>query len=573
MERERKGKLVGKVVLLAVICAAAVAAVIAVIGIMEIRNTYLDMVKEMLHAAVVQADSEYTKMRDGDWTYDDGVIRKGGEEVYDEYLETMEETKAETGLDYTIFFNDTRAVTTLKNSSGGYLTNTKASAEITSAVVGSSQYVYKPDLKIEGVHFYGYYAPLKNTDGTTVGMMFSGRDAADINKAIMQVTLIMIIVLVVGIAALIILGMMASSRSGKKMKELAEEIKVLTSGDISRKIPAELVDRNDEIGIIADNVDRFAGKLREVMGISRTLSGNVSNSGEELSTSSHLATEASSQVTSAVDDISKGAVSQAESVQNSAVNVGNIGDDIETISSNVTTLTNYTQEMKEACRDSMEALDTLLDQNKGVVQSMSEIDIAIRGTNDAANNIANSTNLITDIASQTNLLSLNASIEAARAGEAGRGFAVVAQEIGALAEQSGKTADEISRIVRELTEESRKSVQTIDQLNAELEAQSKQIDQTKLDMEKMERGVGSVSESTEEIAARVAALETAKENLLSIIEDLSAVSEENAASTEETNASMEELNATFEVINHSAAELKDLASQLDEQISFFKIEG
>lgn len=572
MVKERKGKLIGKIVTLAVVCAAIVATAIALIGIFEIRSTYLDMVKELLHASVVQADSEYTKMWDGDWTYEDGVIKKGGEEVYDEYLATMEETKAETGLDYTIFYNDTRVVTTLKNASGAYLTNTQASAEIVSKVVGSGQNVYNSKLNIEGMHYYGYYVPMRNTDGSIVGMMFTGREASDINKAILKVTIIMIIVLVVGVAALFILGLMASNIAGKNMKKVAEEISVLATGDLSRKIPDELLARKDEIGIIAESVENFIARLREIMGASKKLSGNVSQSGDELSTSSQLATQASSQVTSAVDDISKGAVSQAESVQNSAMNVGNIGNDIETISSNVSTLTDYTEEMKTACRDSMDALDMLLNQNKGVVKSMGEIDSAIRSTNDAANNIANSTNLITDIASQTNLLSLNASIEAARAGEAGRGFAVVAQEIGALAEQSAKTADEISNIVRELTEESKRSVQTIDQLNEELDAQSKQIDQTKADMEKMEVGVNSVSQSTEEIASRVSALETAKENLLTIIEDLSAVSEENAASTQETNASMEELNATFEVINHSAEELKDLAAQLDEQISFFKIE-
>ena len=91
-------------------------------------------------------------------------------------------------------------------------------------------------------------------------------------------------------------------------------------------------------------------------------------------------------------------------------------------------------------------------------------------------------------------------------------------------------------------------------------------------MGKMETGVQSVSDSTEEIAGRVKALEEAKTNLVSIIEELSAISEENAASTEETNASMQELNATFELISHSAGDLKELAVQLEDQISYFRVE-
>ena len=110
-------------------------------------------------------------------------------------------------------------------------------------------------------------------------------------------------------------------------------------------------------------------------------------------------------------------------------------------------------------------------------------------------------------------------------------------------------------------------------MNTDLDNQSKQIDETKGVMEEMERGVNSVTASTEEIAGRIRALDDAKNNLLSIIEDLSAISEENAASSETTNASMQELNATFEVINQSADELKDLAVQLDEQISFFRLDA
>ncbi|MCR5641283.1 MAG: methyl-accepting chemotaxis protein [Lachnospiraceae bacterium] len=572
MKRERKGHLVGKVIALAVACAVAVGMLIGIVGIVEVRTTYLNMTEEELRAACMQADSEFTKMWDGDWAYDGGVLTKGGQEVYEEYAETLEELKSQTDLEYTIFYNDTRAVTTLKDSSGQLMIGTTASQAVVSEVIGSGKNVYRQNLDIGGIDYYGYYAPMCNDDGTAVGMMFVGRPSADINRKINGVMMLMGIVLAAGILILIVVGSVMAKLSGKAMNQVAEVVAVLAEGNLTVDVDERLIARNDEVGTIAEDVEALAGKLRTVMGNARGLSNNVSKSGDELSNSSQQAAAASSQVTDAVDDISKGAVSQAESVQDSASNVSNIGDDIDTISSNVGTLSDYTKEMAAACHKSMEALELLLQQNSGVVVSMTEIDAATRKTNDAVQNITNATQLITDIASQTNLLALNASIEAARAGEAGRGFAVVAEEIKDLADQSSKTADEIKAIIEGLAVDSRHSVETISRLNEELDAQSKQIDETKGVMEEMEQEVTSVTESTGEIAERIRALDDAKNNLLTIIEDLSAISEENAASTQQTNASMEELNATFEIINQSADELKGLANELDQQIGFFQID-
>ena len=108
-------------------------------------------------------------------------------------------------------------------------------------------------------------------------------------------------------------------------------------------------------------------------------------------------------------------------------------------------------------------------------------------------------------------------------------------------------------------------------LNKAFERQTEQIESTKNDMNNMQSGVVSVTDSSAHITGRINTLNEAKNSLISIISDLSAISEENAASTEETNASMEELNATFEVISHAARELQELAHKLNEEVSFFTV--
>ncbi len=570
--KKRKGHLVTTIVAGFIALAIVIAAILTVVGVREVRSTYLSMIKEELHAAAVHLHSQLSNEYDGDWTYSEETgLEKGGIAVSDVFEEEMDEMKAETGIEYTLFYMDTRVVTTLMKKEGGRLVGTKASDAVIAAVLNQKQTYYASNLNIEGEKYYGYYYPMTNTDGAIAGMVFCGREAASVSAAIRSVTLIMCLVTLVLVAVMVAAGTVIAKRSSNVMNSIAEEITNVAQGDLTADIPEEMLARNDELGTIAENMDSLTKKLRSVITTSKELATDVSRSGNELSDSASLASSASNQVTDAVDGISKGAVSQAESVQDSAGNVNEIGIDIETISGNVRVLSDNTQQMKDACTNSMRALDNLLKQNESVVVSMKVIDEQIRNTNSAVQNIANATKLITDIASQTNLLALNASIEAARAGEAGRGFAVVATEIGGLAAQSREATVEISNIVTQLTTESEKSVETIVQLNEAFAAQSKQISETKEDMQRMETGVNSVTDNTGEISGRIDNLDSSKGNLVSIIENLSAISEENAASTQQTTASMQELNATFEIISQSADELKSLAAQLDEQISFFTV--
>lgn len=571
--KQRKGKLIGQVVGISCIAAAVGCIILSIIGMKEVKDTYLDMTEEELHTAVTIANSEFTNMWDGDWDYKDSVLTKGGEPVYDEYLTTMEELKADTNLEYTIFYNDTRVVTTLKKQgTDEYFINTQASAEVVDTVIKGNKVLYKPDMTIEGHQYYVYYSPLSNDDGTQVGMMFVGRDATTIDATIFRVSAVLIGVTVIVVLVLIVIGVMATRSGTKAMNAISDSIKEVAEGNLTYEIPQELIDRNDELGNISESIFNLKNKLLDIIGTSVKLSGKVTESGDNLADSAEDASSASGLVANAVNDISTGAMSQAESVQSSAENVNEIGTDIETITDNVTTLSNNTDEMKEACSTSMQALDILLKQNLAVMESMKQIDEQIRNTNSSVQNIAESSKLITDIASQTNLLALNASIEAARAGESGKGFAVVADEIGKLASQSAETAEQINAIIHDLTTESEKSITTIEQMNSDLSAQSGHLDETKHNMEKMQAGVDNVAANAKDISVRVDNLEGAKNNLVEIIDSLSAISQQNAASSAETKDSMDNLNATFEVITNASESLKALAEQLYEKISYFTIE-
>ncbi len=568
---KRKGKLVVKLMGISLISLIVTAVVLTILAAVQIDKAFEDTLGEMLRAQARSLADTYDMAYEGEWIVDEeGNVYKGGELISGNY-ELIDEMKHDTGLDYTIIWGDTRVATTLlKEGTNERNIGTQISPDVW-ARVQTGEIVNVRHIVIGGVKYDACYSPLVQPDGTVVGCAFAARPSADVQSHIRESILLMVIVAGAIVAVIVIIGVLLAKSASRAMSAIVSALEKLAGGNLTVKMDPELLKRNDELGTISENAKTLTEKLRTVISETLALSGNVSSSGEDLSDSAEQATQASGQVTEAVDDISKGAVSQAESIQVSANNTNDIGNDIEGITANIDELTEYANRMKDACDSAMDALNQLLKQNENVVSSMQVIDTQIRATNDAVKDISQASEIITDISSQTNLLSLNASIEAARAGEAGKGFAVVATEIGSLATQSGEAAVKINDVVKNLVAESEKSVKTIEELNHEFEAQSQQLDQTRNDMTSMADGVQNVTDSSVMIADKVQNLGRAKNSLMEIIEDLSAISEENAASTQETNASMEELNATFELINTSAKDLKHLAVQLNEEMSFFKL--
>ena len=570
MKVERKKKLIFKIILIALAAIIIVSVSLVLIGAIEIKNAYFSMVNEELKIASIQMEEELDLTYDGDWSGTDYTeVYKGDTLINDEYTTMLDLANANTGVDYTLFFGQTRAVTTLKDSSGQRIVGTDASGGVVTTVLSNGQHYYSDNLTINGKKYCAYYVPMKNSDGSIVGMMFAGRPVDDVTQRVLRAIIIMALVAAGIVALILVLGCVVANKTSKKMSAIADQLEKVAGGDLSVKADETLLSRKDELGKIAEALNILTEKLGAVIEQTKSMSNNIGNAGSELSTSSNNASQASIQISSAVDDISKGAVNQADSVQTASNNTSDIGEDIDEISSHVKELDNAANEMKKSCDNAMMAMESLIDSNNNVTLSVQEIGRTIQSTNESAKAIDQFSQAITDIASQTNLLSLNASIEAARAGEAGQGFAVVADEIRKLADQSKESADQIKEIVVRLLADAEASVDVMKKLDANCEEQSQHLQSTKGDMQDMLNSVSSVSESTEVISQRITRLDDEKNSLIEIVTDLSAISQENAASTQETNASMEELSATFSIINQSAEDLQHDAEKLKELISYF----
>ena len=193
--RERKGKLIQKLIFAAVLAIIFIAAFLTIMSGIEINNTYNKMVEEELKVAVEQLASEMNKVWDGDWSMVDGSVYKGEENIMEEYGQIMDELKASTGVEYSLFYGKERVITTLKDSSGKKAVGYNISEAVASHVITNKQtYFLKTTPAGATENYYCYYAPMYNSDGSVVGMVFTGRESDSVSASIRAIIMQMVVI-------------------------------------------------------------------------------------------------------------------------------------------------------------------------------------------------------------------------------------------------------------------------------------------------------------------------------------------------------------------------------------------
>jgi methyl-accepting chemotaxis protein len=191
--------------------------------------------------------------------------------------------------------------------------------------------------------------------------------------------------------------------------------------------------------------------------------------------------------------------------------------------------------------------------------------------NEYMKEIKNIVDMIVAIAEQTNLLSLNAAIEAARAGEAGRGFAVVAEEVRTLADQSKNATVSINAIINKIQEKTTSAVNEAQNSSVIIKEQMQAVHVADNAFKSVISAMDDIESQINEVSLSINKILDSKDNTLNIMENLSAVSQEAAATVEEVSANTQDQIKSAESLSASAVSLNKMASELDEAISFFKL--
>ena len=333
----------------------------------------------------------------------------------------------------------------------------------------------------------------------------------------------------------------------------------------------KLFARKDEIGAMSRALEYLRTEVADVVREVREQSGLLLEASDHVHDSASETATTMQQLDSAVGEIADGASSQAGDTQLATEKVVNMGDMVEQTANQVDDLMKYATRMQQSGQGATEALEQLEQVNGQAMQYIHVIAEQTDTTNASASKIHEAASMITEIAEETNLLSLNASIEAARAGEQGRGFAVVAAQIQKLAEQSNESAKEISEIIRVLMEDSQKAVSIMDDVKEIFKKQSEHVDNTKQAFDEIQKNVEQSIAGMSAIDEKTKQLDHERSGVIDIVQNLSAIAQENAASTEETSASVTEVKAISDQLSEEADSLKNISHTMEQSMAVFQI--
>ena len=538
---------------------------ILISAIMNSEKSTKSLYSEKLTSIAVAVLQSYDNLMDGSYSLKNGQVYKGNTPLTEDLLDAIY-NKDEVHM--TIFYGDTRYLTTIKDSGGNRIVGTKASDEVIDTVLNQGENYISEGVDIQGVKYFATYEPLKNGE-EIVGILFIGLEQSKIQEVINGLIVHMVVVGSIIAVVLLAITFVVCLMLVKSIQIVANDLRTLTDGNLNIDCHVKKINKNDEIDGLADCTNKLAERLREVVDRIQKNSGILNSDSVKLNDVVSDTSSSVSNVVSAMDDVAHGATNQAETSSDLMANIEELSAKLDMITSHIDELNETTKSVSDDAMDTKHIMNELLGINEDTKNSVEAIVNQSRDTLNAVEEINSIVRAIEEITTQTNLLSLNASIEAARAGESGRGFAVVAGEIGALAQQSADSAKKISIIISNIVSQVEKSSALSDDLSKNASHQINKLADTQRTMETVLSGVEDISTNTDSIYSEVKSLMLIKDSISDSVETLSATSQENAAASQETSASATVIEGNMSVLKDSSDDISNVASDLHEAVSYF----
>ena len=499
-----------------------------------------------------------------------------GDELYRGSLNLTQDTtlidgiKAESGVDVTIFYGKTRRTTTITGSDGKRILGTDM-ADTLYQQIKTGGYYFSDSVSVEGEPYYGVYTLMEDYGAGDEVILFTGISVTDTLAIYSQRLTTTIIFMIVIAAVFLVLAQFVVRGIVKSIQASVTDLNEVADGKLNFEVSEKMTARGDEVGNIARSIDSLMKKFIDIVDNLNVSTDTLTEFSDSIKTNFATINDSISNINIAVEEIANGATSQANETQSVAEQMNEMGYAVDKASDSIIILKESTEGMETSNRAVSATLDELVKISTSTRQSIEAVQKQTDDTNQSVTEIQNAIALISNIAGQTNLLSLNASIEAARAGEQGRGFAVVADEVRKLAEQSSESAEQINTIVQQLIDKSNSSVAAMKAVTEEMQNQYDKLNQTKEVFGNLNTEIQNVSNAVDSISGEIENINRAKNEVYSNLESLAAISEENAASTQETSATMTQLSEIVEECDKAVGQLGSISDSLEGNVKKFTL--
>jgi methyl-accepting chemotaxis protein len=366
------------------------------------------------------------------------------------------------------------------------------------------------------------------------------------------------------------IGVFVIARSiSKGIKGTKERLDVLATNDLSAAVPETKA--RDEIGQMSRSFGKMQQNLRTVITTLYAQSDELAESCESMNAATTQASESMETIKNAAGELAATATQTAGDVENIASDMNRLdaimGDSVDSTKA----LAEASDLIRRASAEGMKIVENLTLVNNDCVAAFDSIFEGIASVEGSANRISDASELISSIAGQTNLLSLNASIEAARAGDAGRGFSVVAEEIRKLSDESEQNVSTINSLLDELQANTRSAIDKSEMVKGFVEAQNESVAKTRESFEGIVAAIDDVNRAVSLLSEVNSRLSEGFEGIGNLVSNLSAASEENAATAEELSATSDMVARNVEALGSTEAQIDRAAAALTEIVKKFKM--
>lgn len=552
-----KGKLGYLQVILMIGCIPLTVAIMAITiySAGKMKSELIDSTYLRLKTCTTSVEQYFT------WDIRENILER--DEISYQFIDSL---KADD-IEQTLFIGDERFITSIIDENGNRNEGMKAEPEIWELVKAGNDYKAS-GVEIQGEKYYVYYSPVYSDDGEIIGMAFSGERQATVDNSVagtlMNQFIISGVLLVLFVGIMIVLAF----RIRRPLMITSGYIERVADGDLSGR--PECRSAISEVKTLINASTSLADKLGGIVTEVDEHADILDNSMASLNELAEANSTSTNQIRQVMDDLASTAVTLADNVQSVNAKVIEMGDNMSAINSEAVTLNDNSDKMNMAGQNVSESMTLVLTSSHTASDIIVQLIGQVNETNKAIASINEAVELISDITSQTNLLSLNASIEAARAGQAGRGFAVVASEIKQLADQSSQGADSIKNIADNILEKSNRSVMLTGRMKELAEQEQTDIGNAKESFDILNRIIEENAAIAQTVMDKTKNLEALKLDIINSVSELSAISEENAASNEEVTARVTEIAESVNRISEDTQTVRKVSSDMKELMDYFK---